>query len=89
MKGLVSTIDIRGQCEITTSQEFRDLYPNRKLPEFRWLKINGKTAIDDFSLDKEHNLIVSESAKAMLAKFKINNCDMKKYEGINKIEATV
>lgn len=44
-------------------------------PSFRWLKIVGRTN-DDFSLGADHRLVVSESAFAVLARFRLDRCDI-------------
>jgi hypothetical protein len=54
------------QVEITTSPEFRALYPRRKLPGFLWLKVPGRAGVDDFGLDDGLQLIVSDRALAAL-----------------------
>src|SRR5688572_24685126 len=36
--------------EVTTSRTFEDLYPNRTLPVFYWLKTTGRANIDDFGM---------------------------------------
>lgn len=45
-------------AEISISEIFKDLYPNREIPRFKWL-IVGKDPQDDFFLDNENILNVS------------------------------
>jgi hypothetical protein len=49
-----------GDVEISKSPQFDDLYPNRPLPDFVWLKVLGKAGRDDFGLSPNHGLVVSE-----------------------------
>lgn len=46
--------------EISKSGEFEDLHPERELPNFIWLQINGQAGKDDFGLSSSHSLVVSE-----------------------------
>lgn len=48
--------------EVTTSEQFRELYPHRDVPVFDWLKIVGTPGIADFGLAKDHRLVLSERA---------------------------
>jgi uncharacterized repeat protein (TIGR02543 family) len=52
--------------EVTTSDEFRELYPNRQLPKFVWLKIEGKPGQDDFGITPGLRLVVSERVLELL-----------------------
>jgi len=52
--------------EITTSDLYRELFPNRSLPNFVWLKIDGRPKCDDFGVAPNLTLIVSERALALL-----------------------
>ncbi len=45
--------------EISTSGQFKDLYPNRVIPPFVWLRVGGQVGKDDFGLSTECNLVVS------------------------------
>ena len=52
--------------EITKAKQFEDIYPNRQLPEFRWLKVSGKPGVDDFGLADDFRLVVSERVLHLL-----------------------
>lgn len=60
--------------EITTSPEFREMYPNRKLPRFLWLKIIGISSRNDFGLTQDSKLVVSEHALAQLQLLHLKHC---------------
>ena len=61
------------EVEITMSDQFRDIYPNRKLPKFVWLKVNGIPEQDDFSIASGLRLVVSEQTLNLLNKIGISN----------------
>ncbi len=67
------------EVKITTSEEFRELYPDRIIPEFAWLHVVGKSGRDDFGTDAEGRLVVSEKALLLLKNFALNYCDVSKY----------
>ena len=48
--------------EVSTSDQFTELYPNRRLPKFLWLKVEGKPGHDDFGVAPGLQLVVSERA---------------------------
>ena len=68
------------EVEVTTSDQFRELYPDRKLPEFLWLKIVGKAGVDDFGISADGRLVVSEMALRMVQS-NCKNCDVSDYRG--------
>ncbi len=65
--------------EVTTSEEFDALYPDRALPLFKWLRPVGKAGVDDFGLSATHRLIVSGRALALLRKFRLHNCEITEF----------
>lgn len=52
--------------EVTVSTQFRELYPNRELPEFVWLRVEGQVGRDDFGVAPDGRLVVSQSALEVL-----------------------
>lgn len=54
--------------EVTTSDEFEELYPKRKLPNFVWLKVTGTPGQEDFGIASGLRLVVSERALDVLKK---------------------
>ena len=52
--------------EVTTSEEFRELYPNRQLPIFAWLRVEGTAGEDDFGIASDGRLVVSGNALRVL-----------------------
>src|SRR5258708_13132779 len=65
--------------EATPSEIFEAFHPGRRLPEFGWLKIDGKPGMDDFGIVGNGELIVSAKALAVLKSFNLNYCDATPY----------
>jgi hypothetical protein len=68
-----------GNVEVTKSDQFKELYPERKLPQFVWLKVVGKAGKDDFGLDDQSRLVASEKAVQVLRATTLENCDVSEY----------
>jgi hypothetical protein len=62
--------------EVSTSDHFRELYPDRQLPQFAWLGITGKAGVDDFGMDADGRLVVSKRAFGTLKATQLNNCEV-------------
>lgn len=67
--------------KVTTSYEFRQLYPAVTLPPFNWMKIIGTAGIDDFGISDKLQLIISEKAYNVLARFNISDAEINDYQG--------
>jgi hypothetical protein len=52
--------------EISVSEQFKELYPQTKLPNFFWLKITGSPGVDDFGIGTDHMLVISERVRTEL-----------------------
>lgn len=64
LRGVVS-----GAVEVSVSDQFRELHPDRVLPEFVWAHVDGKPAADDFwSLD-DGRLAMSDRAWRIIGPF--------------------
>lgn len=59
--------------EVTLSDVFRDMYPERILPNFRWLKPSGQAGYADFGTAEDGRLVVSERALEILLALGIPN----------------
>jgi hypothetical protein len=59
--------------EVTVSEQFEELYPNKQLPKFVWLKADGKPKLDDFATTPDGRLIVSARALEVLQGLGISN----------------
>jgi hypothetical protein len=65
--------------EVSTSDVFRELYPDRQLPRFAWLVITGTAGEDDFGLDADGRLVVSERAYSTLKTRQLSNCEVSEF----------
>ncbi len=67
--------------EVSKSPEFEEMYPDRQLPEFRWLKVKAVQPEDaDFRLTLDHRLEVSEPALAVLRKANLEHAEVERGE---------
>jgi hypothetical protein len=64
---------------VTSTEEFRELYPGRKLPAFRWLKVHGVAGTDDFGHASDFRLVVSSRALAVLDEFQLQHAERDVY----------
>lgn len=69
------------EVEITVSEQFQELYPNRQLPTFHWFKVNGGVGHDDFGIAADLRLVVSERALAVIKPLCPASCDVTDYIG--------
>jgi hypothetical protein len=68
------------KVEVTTSGFFQDSYPNRQLPKFVWLQIDGKPGQDDFGIAHDLRLVISERALLALRELGISNALLTPFE---------
>lgn len=50
------------EAEVETSNQFKEMYPDRSLPSFKWLQIVGKSADSDFYITSDNRLAGSRAA---------------------------
>lgn len=65
--------------EISVSDMFRELDPVPELPPFAWLYVTGRPGEDDFGLDHEGRLVVSDTAIRILRTLNFDNGDVQEY----------
>lgn len=70
-----------GTVEITKSNEFMELYPEKVLPCFVWLKVHGKAGVDDFGIatDRKFRLVISERVLDILKESTLNHCEIQPF----------
>jgi hypothetical protein len=69
-----------GFVQATTSEQFRELYPDRQIPKFWWLKVTGKAGKDDIGLSTDNRLVVrAEVLEQMKEDCQLENCDIIMY----------
>lgn len=66
-------------AEVSKSEIFNELYPNRELPEFFWLQVIGRAGKDDFGLSKDCRLVVSNKILQRLNDFNLHHCQVNEY----------
>jgi len=59
--------------EVTVSELFNEIYPNRQLPKFMWLRVEGTMGKDDFAVMPDGRLVVSQRALDALRELGIAN----------------
>lgn len=55
-----------GEVEVSRSDQFLDLYGDKKLPRFVWLKVQGHPGSDDLGLTTDLRLVASQAAMDLL-----------------------
>lgn len=65
--------------EVSKSSTFEELYPERQLPTFFWLKVHGLAGADDLGLSEDHRLVVSKRVLEALKSFDLANCDISEH----------
>lgn len=58
-----------GEVEITTESQFDELYGDRELPKFVWLKIEGAAGISDFGISSKNSIVVSDRVLQIIKRF--------------------
>jgi hypothetical protein len=64
------------KCEIEISEQMKEIQPGTLVPDFFWLKISGQYEKDDFFLNTDLKLCISENAYKLISTFNILNCDL-------------
>src|SRR5690554_7324171 len=64
------------EVEISKSDQFKEMYPNRELPKFFWLKLHGVCEKDDFAFSDDYRLVVSDRALRVLKSWKVEEADI-------------
>jgi hypothetical protein len=52
--------------EVSRSEQFDELHPDRELPEFVELVVTGEAGVDDFGINEENDLVLSRTALEIL-----------------------
>lgn len=74
-KSELSGISHFENIEVTKSENFEELYPNKKLPSFFLFRINGQARQDDFGVESG-KLIVSGKALEFLKNFNLSEAEI-------------
>ena len=65
---------------VTTSDTFRELYPDRELPRFFWMQVHGQAGIDDIGLGADYRLVISADVLGILKQYTLQQCDVEPYQ---------
>ena len=65
--------------EVSKSDDFKELYPDRELPQFFWLKVHGRPGVNDCGSTPEAQLVVSELCLQTTKTFNLAHCDIEPY----------
>jgi len=60
--------------ELTLSANFKEQHPSRAVPQFTWLKAKGCAGKDDFGVEADGTLVVSQRALNLLQELKLRHC---------------
>ena len=63
-----------GEVRIDIDNQYLEDHPDTPNPDVFWLKVRGRSCIDDFGLDERGRLVVSEAAMQILRQFPLNDC---------------
>lgn len=64
------------EIEVSKSDQFEEMYPNREMPNFFWLKLQGVSEKDDFAFSDDYRLVVSDRALKVLKNWKVEEADI-------------
>ena len=67
------------EVEVTMSDSFKEIYPERVLPEFLWLSVTGKAGRNDLGIADDSRLVASERALGLLKTFGLDNAIVEAY----------
>ncbi len=83
LKKLLQTTSLSGftieECDINISEKMRELKPSTNPGQFFWLKVYGKSNLEDFFISSDNMLIVSSKALEILNQVRIENCLIEEY----------
>lgn len=68
-------------AEITKSEDFLELQPHVELPQFVWLKVDGKAGHDDFGIAGDLRLVISKRVLDLLDRFGIPSATVEPCDG--------
>jgi hypothetical protein len=68
------------EVEITTSEQFEELFPDLQLPAFVWLRPTGSAGRDDFGVAADRRLVVSERVLSILKVLGLAHADIEPFD---------
>ena len=67
--------------EVSTTDGFRELYPDREIGRWRWMQAVGTPGLDDIAVTESARLVASERAVEILRSHGLEHCDIEEYNG--------
>lgn len=67
------------EVDVTVSDSFKEIYPERILPEFLWLSVTGNAGRHDLGIADDSRLVASERALTVLKTCGLNNAIIENY----------
>lgn len=65
--------------EVSKTEQFVELHPDRELPDFYRLEVGKNAAVDDFGINDQHKLVVSQSVLNTLREYGLDHCEIHQY----------
>jgi len=62
------------EVDVSRSEVFEELHPQRELPAFEWLDVDGSPGGDDLGLDPQARLVASSRAMGVLRTGSLEQC---------------
>jgi hypothetical protein len=67
------------EVEVSLSTTFKEIFENKDMPKFHWLKINGVAEKDDFGVASNLRLVISDRALNALSSLGLNEAVVSSY----------
>jgi hypothetical protein len=64
---------------VTFSETFTEVYPDKAVPNFKWMKITGKPGIDDAFISIDNILVISKDLLEILQSYGMKNADVEEH----------
>jgi hypothetical protein len=64
------------EIEVSVDENVSELEPDWPVPVIEWLQVSGVAGSDDFGLDSQASLVVSDAALSVLRRYQIDDCEI-------------
>lgn len=71
------------RVEVTLSDNFREMYPDRNIPLFYWIQVNGICGLDDFGITQDFRLVISEKMLLLLQQLGISHSEIEGFKSLD------
>jgi hypothetical protein len=62
--------------EFSLSPNFKERHPSKFVPDFAWFKITGSVGKDDFGVEADGRIVVSERALTLIQQLNLSHCEI-------------